>query len=316
MQKKPYSFFTSKELKPDGWMRRQLEIERDGLCGNLDRVWPDVRDSKWVGGDREGWERVPYWLDGFIPLAYLLDDEDMKQRAKRYVDKILENQQEDGWICPNGDTTREKYDTWAVMLIGKALTVYYDCSGDERVPTAVYRIFKNYYDLLKAGTVKLFDWGKFRWFEGFVSLIWLRDHMGEEPWMHELGSILCEQGTRYEDLTDLWKTPAVKWTFENHIVNIAMMLKSEAMTSRLNGSEYTDLAERLFRVLDHYNGTPVGTFTGDECLAGVSPIQGTELCAVVELMYSYELLYAYTGDEKWAKRLELCAYNALPATLY
>ncbi|MBR5519122.1 MAG: glycoside hydrolase family 127 protein, partial [Clostridia bacterium] len=44
-------------------------------------------------------------------------------------------------------------------------------------------------------------------------------------------------------------------------------------------------------------------------------IQGTELCAVVEQMYSYELLYACTGDKKWAERLEVLAFNALPASI-
>lgn len=47
------------------------------MSGNLDKVWPDIRDGKWIGRDKDGWERVPYWLDGFIPLAYLLEDEDM-----------------------------------------------------------------------------------------------------------------------------------------------------------------------------------------------------------------------------------------------
>ena len=32
-------------------------------------------------------------------------------------------------------------------------------------------------------------------------------------------------------------------------------------------------------------------------------------------MYSYELLYAYTGDRKWAERLERISFNALPATI-
>ena len=35
---------------------------------------------------------------------------------------------------------------------------------------------------------------------------------------------------------------------------------------------------------------------------------------MVEQMYSYELLYAYTGDKKWAERLEVLSFNALPAT--
>ena len=65
---KKWSFYTTNEIKPVGWMRRQLEIQAAGLSGNLDKMWPDVRDSAWIGGDREGWERVPYWLDGFIPL--------------------------------------------------------------------------------------------------------------------------------------------------------------------------------------------------------------------------------------------------------
>ena len=80
-----YSFYSSNELKPKGWLLQQLKIQAAGLSGNLDKVWRDVRDSGWLGGDAESWERFPYWLDGFIPLAYLLEDEDMISRAKYYV---------------------------------------------------------------------------------------------------------------------------------------------------------------------------------------------------------------------------------------
>ena len=45
-----------------------------GLTGHLDEFWPDVARSQWIGGNAEGWERGPYWLDGLIPLAVLLDD--------------------------------------------------------------------------------------------------------------------------------------------------------------------------------------------------------------------------------------------------
>ena len=69
---KKYSLFTSKEIRPLGYIKNQLKIQADGLSGNLDKMWRDIKDSKWIGGDAEGWERVPYWLDGFIPMAYLL----------------------------------------------------------------------------------------------------------------------------------------------------------------------------------------------------------------------------------------------------
>ena len=306
--------FTSKELKPAGWLRRQLEIQAKGLSGNLDKVWRDVRDSAWIGGDADGWERVPYWLDGFIPLAYLLEDGDMIARAKKYIDAIISGQQADGWICPCKEEDRAGYDTWAVLLLTKVLTVYYECSGDSRIPEIIYRTMKNYYDLLKSGKIHLFNWGKARWFEGFIALELLSKHYGE-AWIAELGAILKEQGTNYADYTENWKRPLNKWTFETHIVNMGMMLKSEAVSQSVLGGEYTDLAEKLHDVLSAYNGTAVGLFTGDECLSGLSPIQGTELCAVVEQMYSYELLYAATGEAKWAERLEMLAFNALPATI-
>lgn len=310
-----YEFLTTNEIKPKGWLKRQLEIEAEGLVGNLDKVWPDVADSMWIGGSREGWERVPYWLDGFIPLAYLLENEDMIARAKRYIDKIVESQQPDGWICPNGETPRDKYDIWAIHLISKVLTVYYDCSRDKRIPKVIYRVMKNFYEVLENGTVKQFNWGKFRWFEAFIALNRLSEWYPKEEWIAKLAKILKDTGADYTEFVKTWERPLNKWTYYTHVVNLAMMIKSEAVSCKLLGEEYMGLGDKLYDHICKYNGTVTGIFTGDECLSGQSPIQGTELCAVVELMYSFEWLYACTGDPKWAEKLELLAFNALPATI-
>lgn len=309
---KKWNFYTSNEIKPQGWLKNQLIIQAQGLNGNLDKVWRDVRNSAWIGGDAEGWERVPYWLDGFIPLAYLLEDEDMISRAKKYIDAIISFQKPDGWICPCKDEERKTYDTWAVLLISKVLTVYYECSDDQRIPKVIYKLLKNYHDLLEAKEIRLFNWGQYRWFEGFIAIEFLQKRYNE-PWITNLAKMLKEQGIHYPDLTDKWVRPLNKWDYFTHVVNLAMMPKYEAVSNDILGLEYTDSATELLDFLDKYNGMPVGTFTGDECLSGISPIQGVELCAVTELMYTCEQLYAYTGDKKWAERLELIAFNALPA---
>ena len=119
-----WNFYTANEIKPAGWLKRQLKIQALGLSGNLDKVWRDVRDSAWIGGDAEGWERVPYWLDGFIPIAYLLEDSDLISRAQKYIDAIVASQQPDGWICPCSEEEILEYDAWAVLFIAKVLTVY------------------------------------------------------------------------------------------------------------------------------------------------------------------------------------------------
>ncbi len=309
-----WNFYTSKELKPAGWLRRQLTIQAEGLSGNLHKIWPDIRDSAWIGGSREGWERVPYWLDGFVPLAYLLEREDLIADAKKYMDAIVAAQEADGWICPCKKEKRARYDTWAVQLICKTLKVYYDCSGDERIPDVLYRVMKNYYDLLKSGEIKLFGWAKFRWFETFISLNFLYETYRED-WIKDLARILKTQGYDYTRAVEKWKTPRHVWRRNTHIVNLAMMLKSEAVSHDLLGEEYTDQAEALREILDRYNGTAFEGFTGDEVLSGLDPTRGTECCAVVEQMYSYEEMFAHTGENKWAERLEVLGFNALPATL-
>ncbi len=307
-----YRLFDPNQIVPEGWLKKQLEIQAEGLMGNLDKVWPDVKDSAWVGGNRDGWERVPYWLDGFIPLAYLLRNGDMICRADRYVNGILDRQRPDGWICPCREEDIPNYDLWALLLIGKVLALYCEFTGSEKAEKALYRAMKNLKDLLDAGKVRLKNWGYYRWFEGLIPIEYLYRKYGEE-WLLSLASALKEQGAKYESYTDRWIVPLNVWTMETHIVNLTMMLKTEAVEKALFGKSGVSAAAED-AILKKYNGTAVGLYTGDECLAGISNVQGTELCSVNELMYSLEWLYRVTGDEKWADRLETVAFNALPAT--
>ncbi len=314
MNRPAFRFFTRGEVRPEGWLKRQLRIQADSLSGHLDKVWPDVRDSKWIGGDREGWERVPYWLDGFIPLAYLLEDGDLIGRAKAYVDAILARQEEDGWICPCSREERRTYDVWAGFLIAKVLAMYADLSGDERVEGALYRYFRNLYEFNRGTTLN--NWAMYRWFEALIPLVWLYERRPEE-WMLRLADRLEQQGFDYEKLFSPYRdgTPERVWSFSTHVVNLAMAIKSGALSSLLRGGDPGAFAEKMLGELFRWHGMAVGHFTGDECVMGDSPVQGAELCSIVEAMYSYEHLLAITGSAKWGDFLERLAFNALPATI-
>ena len=309
-----YKFLTTNEINPTGWLKKQLEIQANGLCGNLDKVWPDVRDSAWIGGDREGWERVPYWLDGFIPLAYLLGNEDMISRAKKYIDAIISAQKDDGWICPCKEDERDNYDTWAVLLICKVLCLYCDCSKDNSVIKVIEKCLKQFNSHINHNTLR--NWGAARWFEGLISIYWLYEKTGEK-WLLALGKKLRVQGFDWRNLfeTYLLDDCTDEWEYYSHIVNVAMMLKSEALWSLFGECDAEEFANIALEYLDKKHGTIIGHFNGDENLSGNSPIQGAELCSIVELMYSYEILFSITGNIKWLDRLEMLAYNSLPAAV-
>lgn len=309
-----YNYFKAVEIKPAGWLLRQLKIQAKGLSGNLHKMWPDISDSAWIGGKHESWERVPYWLDGFIPLAYLLDDKELIKTADLYMNEIINRMEPDGWICPCKREERKNYDIWAAFLIGKVLTVYYDFTGREDIKLCLYKSMKCLYEHLKNDKATLYQWGLFRWFECLIPLQFLYDSY-KEDWILDFAGWLKENGADYRNFTEEWKRPLSKWTLQTHIVNLMMMFKSEALCHNLLGDTYIGIAEKLWKILEEYNGTAVGTFTGDECLAGKRNNRGTELCAVVEQMYSCQLLYAVTGKSIWAERMEKLAFNALPATI-
>jgi DUF1680 family protein len=67
--------------------------------------------------------------------------------------------------------------------------------------------------------------------------------------------------------------------------------------------------------LDRYHGQVTGVFSGDECVSGKDPLQGTELCGVADYMFSLELAMAVLGDPDFGDRLERITFNAWPATM-
>ena len=305
-------------VRPSGWLENQLRIQRNGLSGNLDQFWPDIMDSGWTGGKDEGWERMPYWLDGVVPLAWLLDDAPLKARIEKYLDYILTHQQEDGWLGPEQSSSRsgnyKPRDPWPVFVMLKVLTQYHEATGDPRVLPAMQRFLR----CLEAQLAErpLFDWNKFRWQDLVLSIHWLYDR-SDEDWLLDLAATAREQGydwiNHFNNLP--YKQRAKFWSLESHVVNTAMAVKAPGVWFRQSAAvPDRDAVHSGLAQLDEYHGQATGLFTGDECLAGRMPSQGTELCAVVEFMYSLELLAGLLGDPVFADRLERIAFNALPAT--
>ena len=122
-------------IQPTGWLRAQLKIQANGLSGHLDEFWKDIAESGWIGGEGDGWERGPYWLDGLIPLAFLLDDDRLIAKAQFWVDKILESQSEDGWLGVreggHAGVGEREMDPWPLFIVFKAFTQWQEATKDD-----------------------------------------------------------------------------------------------------------------------------------------------------------------------------------------
>ena len=308
-----YEYFNAKEISPSFWVKHQLQTQLNGLSGHLCDFWPDISDSAWIGGGHDSWERTPYWLDGYIPLVYLLDDKKGIKTVEFYISNIIKRQQEDGWIAPN-NVDRAKYDVWGIFIVLKALLEYAKVKNSKKVYEAIYKGLKaldNHLD-----KYPLFDWGKYRWFEALLIIHPIYKRYKEE-WLLNLVDKLHEQGFDYykyyqEDFLKE-KGPKGQWNLYTHGVNNAMAVKCYALYSLFTGKkEDYQKADYMLKMLNKYHGNVMGAFNADECFAGKRPEQGSEVCLIVELMYSLETLSRVSGKNKYFKQLERIAFNALP----
>jgi len=311
-------------IRPAGWLGAQLQIQANGLSGHLDETWPDVGpNSGWLGGTGESWERGPYFLDGLVPLAYLLDDSRLKAKAQPYIDWTLDHQAVSGMIGPASND-----DWWPRIVMLKVLTQYQEFSGDARVIPVLDKYFR--YQLGELPRRPLRDWGKFRWQDELLSVIWLYNRTGSS-YLLDLAALLHRQGYDWmaqynnfqytqritEEFLKLKEGYGLKdLALATHGVNNGQAIKTGAVWSLVSGADADRRAVlKMMAELDKYHGLPNGMFSCDEHLAGPDPSQGSELCTVVEYMYSLERSLAIVGDPALGDRLERLAFNALPGTL-
>lgn len=317
LQKEAFISLPPGAVRPLGWLLDQCRLQASGLTGHLETAWQDLGpDNMWLGGASEGWERGPYYLDGLVPLAHVLGDPDLQARAQRWIDSILGMQDETGWLGPVQAPGRQPYDQWPVFIVMKVLTQHQEATGDSRV-VPVLLGFCRYLRATLADR-PLRDWGMHRWADAVLSIHWLYNRTGEE-WLLDVAGTIALQGydwrLHFEDFRHTSKTPRECCQLPTHVVNNAMAVKTGGVWWRQSGDPGDrQSVYRAMEMLDRYHGQATGVFTGDEHYAGLDPTQGTELCAVVEYMFSLEELIAILGDPRFADRLERIAYNALPGT--
>src|SRR5688572_33003681 len=136
----PYIELPLGSIRAEGWLKEMLNRQKHGATGRLDSLYPLVMNNRngWLGGDGDQWERGPYWVDGLLPLAYLLNDQQLIAKAKRWVEWSINSQQPDGYFGPSKDYGPEpgiqrdnSRDWWPKMVMLKILKQYYAATQDQ-----------------------------------------------------------------------------------------------------------------------------------------------------------------------------------------
>ena len=297
-------------IKPEGWLKKYLELQRDGLTGHLGEIsaWLEKKDNAWLNsGGQNGWEEVPYWLKGYGNLAYILNDPKMIAETKVWIEAVFKSQKPDGYFGPT--TIRNgKKDLWANMIMLWALQSYYEFSGDKRVISLMTNYFKWQLDVPEADFLKDY-WENSRGGDNLLSVYWLYNITGD--------SFLLELGNKIHRNTADWTNDSKLPNWHN--VNVAQCFREPAIYSMQTGDKVMEQASyNGFNLIRRIFGqVPGGMYGADENarMGYIDPRQGTETCGFVEQMASDEIMLRITGDPFWAEHAEDVAFNSYPAAV-
>jgi uncharacterized protein len=257
-------------IEPKGWIKEQLAIQAEGLTGKLSEHWDDVGpNSGWLGGTGESWERGPYYLDGLLPLAYLLKDEELIRKVQPWVEWTLNSQRENGQFGP---LTND--DWWSRMVMLKVLMQYEEVTGDDRVIPFMTKYFE--YQKKHINERPLSNWAEARGGENILCIQWLYNRTGQK-WLLDLAGIIMSQTIDWTEIYTNFPFWRYQTRFDHriHVVNVAMSIKYPALFYLLTGNEKERNASlKGINSLMTYHGQMHGMFSGDEWLAGTHPSQG------------------------------------------
>jgi len=308
-------------IQAEGWLKENLVRQKNGLTGHLDEIYPLVMgsDNGWLGGEGDQWERGPYWIDGLLPLAYILNDETLKTKVNKWVEWSLASQRKDGFFGPAKDypnnipgVQRDNCDDWwPRMVMLKILQQHYSATGDQRVITFMTNYFHYQLEQLPIHPLDFRTfWAKLRGGDNLMVVLWLFNITGDQDLL-KLSDIIYSQTYDFIgtfNTQNWWNNAGM------HCVNLAQGIKSPAIYSQYKDKEkILPNLKKGFNEITTFLGYPHGGFGGDEGLHGNNPTQGTELCTIVEYMFSLEKMYQISGDMDYADQIERLAFNALPA---
>ncbi|RMZ75343.1 hypothetical protein DV738_g5535, partial [Chaetothyriales sp. CBS 135597] len=318
-----------------------MQLMADGLPGHMHEFYRLVKDAPWMGGDAEYSplnEAYTYYFDGLVPLAYGLDDERLIQHLLKSLIWLLDHQHRDGWLGPETDVRRRNFWGRYPLFLGFVQLAEAEPGFTSAIVKAMHRFVNLMHEMLVDGHQgyvwkpgDLFDeqWGRSRAADMIIALQWLYDHHPREnaDKIHDCMVLMYEMAYDWsywfrddvflKDDLDKFPVDLTNSLFPYvHGVNAGQGLKSPAVMQRITHDQTLANSSRngVKFTFDHH-GNPFGAIIGDEREAGASPVRGTELCSVVETMYSLNYLYQALGDSEFADRAELAAHNAMPTMI-
>ena len=335
---------------PTGWLKTQMQKDVEGYLGNLDQLVPDLINDPIYGsgrlhknsqvkdlgnlkaGDAEGSEQYKWWnsetqsnwWDGYIRNVFLVDDKAGIEKVHQYVKRILDTQDEDGYLGIYDAALRYNFNSengelWSKATLHRGLLAYYEATKDEKVWKSLVRAVDNVMVNYPINNSSPFSSGEK--FNGGVShgltftdvLDKMYQITGNKKYTEYALFLYTDFSRTYQSEEDVQLKNILNpnYKLKSHGVHTYEHLRPLIVAAYHN----KDLQKALTIYLERIKNTttPTGGPIGDEWIAertADATHTGYEYCSIHELLDSYTVLLQKTGNASIGDDIETIFYNA------
>ena len=308
------------QIRASGWTAEQLRRNIEGMGGHLDELEPGMIATPYTTRETyEGWgkERCAgwgaeisgnYWW-GLIELAFTSGDPAMIAKADTWVNTVLANQRDDGYLGTyrDGDDFFDDYNAWGTSCGMNAMLAYYDATGRKDVLKAVHRCMlwfcKNW-----AGDRKT-RYAGMTIVECMARVYLLTGDRALLDFCYDYFDFI-ERNDLFDASLSAMLSPDVHYN-STHGSLYANEMDRPALVYACTGDEkYLEASLNAYRKAKNKLILPNGGITCEsEYLAPVGPVVETEYCGITFYSKSLANLAMITGDTCFADDLEQTVFN-------
>jgi len=298
-------------VKPEGWLKQYLNHQKKGLTGNLDKIDYPFNSVGWAAKEIEGntswwpYEQVAYWLDGLAKTGYLLDDDKLLNKAKLQFDYVIKHQADDGFLGADIMRGDGNANQWPHVVLFRALMVYYDASGDQKVLNALLNFYQ------KIG--RTFLYRHIREVGHIEIILWLYQKTGDKSLLSHAIKIYDEGNKLNRNRSASAEQFLSDKQVREHGVTYNEAAKLGAILYQQTGNQvYLDTSIAAYNKIDKHYMLVDGVNSSSEGLRGKDPLDSHEACDVADMTWSLGYLLQSTGNASYADKIERAMFNAAP----
>ena len=296
-------------IQPEGWIKEFLVRQKEGLTGNIEVAGYPYDTKMWatekIKGSTKAWwpyEQTGYYIDGANRLGYLLNDDNLKQKAKVQTQYVLDHiNPETGRVSTN---LADRWWRWPYAGFFRNYMTDYNETKDMAIVDALHKHYltftaKDFSDDLELANVE-----EICWLYGITKDEKLLE-MAEEAYRIFKSDIENRNRAGADIQFGADRKP------DHHVVVYLELVKIPAILYSYTGNKtYLEEALNGIKKAEKYNMLISGLPSSTEHFTGISELSGTETCNAAVFPHTFGYLLRITGQAELGDKIEKAVFNA------